>query len=116
MIRLFFLIVTIYSFSQNISLNEDFLIDKIRLLQISGEIDNPISFNIRPVDIGKSGINYQDYKINSIYPKLNFKSNSKLLLKLLPINNTLEYNSHHPYNRNNGSMIPNYSNVGIRIF
>ena len=27
--------------------------------------------------------------------------------RILPVNSTFEFNSHHPYNRNNGSMIPN---------
>ena len=105
--RLFFLIITINSFSQNISLNEDFLIDKLRFLQLSGEIDSPISFNIRPIDIGNTGIDYQGSKINSTYSTIIKSSNKKVLIKFLPINNTFEFNSHHPYNRNNGSMIPN---------
>jgi hypothetical protein len=28
-------------------------------------------------------------------------------IKILPIDYNIEFNSHHPYNRNNGSMIPN---------
>ena len=33
------------------------------------------------------------------------KGNGKI--KILPIDYNTEFNSHHPYNRNNGSMIPN---------
>ena len=34
------------------------------------------------------------------------KSNS-IELKVFPIEYNIEYNSNHPYNRNNGTMIPN---------
>ena len=33
------------------------------------------------------------------------KGNGKI--KILPIDYNIEFNSHHPYNRNNGSMVPN---------
>ena len=33
--------------------------------------------------------------------------NGKINFKILPIDYNLEFNSNHPYNRNNGTMIPN---------
>jgi hypothetical protein len=68
-----------------------------------------VSFTIKPFDIGKNGIkiNKEIFDTEKYAPTvLRFlKGNGKI--KILPIDYNIEFNSHHPYNRNNGSMIPN---------
>ena len=105
--KILIILLSLSCFSQNVSLNEDFIIDKLRISQLSGKINNQISFNIRPIDLGQTGLKLEDFDLNSLYPTVYKNSNEKVILKLLPVNNTFEFNSHHPYNRNNGSMIPN---------
>ena len=61
------------------------------------------SFTIKPLNISKfrdSVNNYLGYK------KIIYNSN-KFEFSLLPIDYFIELNSNYPYNRNNGSMIPN---------
>jgi len=106
--KVFFLLVSLSCFSQSISLNEDILIDKLRIESLKGDLQNNFSFNIRPINIGINGMNFDEKKKNDYY----ISNLSKFFgnhgeLSLLPVNSTFEYNSHHPYNRNNGSLIPN---------
>ena len=105
--KILIFLLTINCFSQNVSLNEDFIIEKLRISQLAGKINYPISFNIRPIDLGQTNLKLEDFDLNSLYPTIYKNSNEKVIFKLLPVNNTVEFNSHHPYNRNNGSMIPN---------
>ncbi len=109
--NLFFLILFSFliSNSQTINLNESHIVDYFRTSQLLGNLNSNFSFTIKPFDIEKSGL-----KISSEYfdskkyapTVLNFfKVSGKI--KILPIDLNIEYNSHHPYNRNNGSMIPN---------
>ena len=102
------LFFSIACYSQSISLNEDFLIDNLRIDQLNGNFDSTISFNLRPIYIGENGLNLSEGKKKSLNNNLIstfFKKKGEF--RLLPINSTFEFNSHHPYNRNNGSMIPN---------
>jgi hypothetical protein len=101
---LFFLLVYINSFGQTINLNEQHLESYLRNLQLLGEIDSDFSFTLRPLFLGVDGININDTD-NLL---INFKndSKSKINFKILPIDFSVNYNSHHPYNRNNGSMVP----------
>ena len=68
-----------------------------------------MSFTLKPLDIGKNGIeiNKEIFDTEKYAPTvLSFlKGNGKI--KILPIDYNIEFNSHHPYNRNNGSMVPN---------
>ena len=106
--KLIFLLITLNCYSQSISLNEENLINRIRLNQLKGELDTNYSFNIRPIEIGNFGLNFsEEEKETFFFPKLASFFSDKAEIRLLPINTTLEFNSHHPYNRNNGSMIPN---------
>ena len=106
--KLIFLLITLNCYSQSISLNEENLINRIRLNQLKGELDTNYSFNIRPIEIGNFGLNFSEEKKETFFfPKLASFFSDKAEIRLLPINTTLEYNSHHSYNRNNGSMIPN---------
>jgi len=105
-----FLFFTFFvSSSQTINLNESFLNDYLRTSQLLGELESDISFTIRPVDIGKNGleINSKVFDSEEYSPIILTFFKNKGKIKILPIDYNIEFNSHHPYNRNNGSMIPN---------
>jgi hypothetical protein len=95
--------------SQTINLNESYLTDYLRTSQLLGNYKSDVSFTLKPLDIGKNGleINKEIFDTEKYAPTiLSFlKGNGKI--KILPIDYNIEFNSHHPYNRNNGSMIPN---------
>ena len=106
----FFLFFTfLVSSSQTINLNESFLTDYLRTSQILGDFKSDVSFTLKPFDIGKNGIkiNKEIFDVEEYAPTLVsfLKGNGKI--KILPLDYNVEFNTHHPYNRNNGSMIPN---------
>ena len=105
-----FLFFTFFvSTSQTINLNESYLTDYLRTSQLLGNFKSDISFTLKPLHIGKNGIEIDKeiFDTEKYAPTvLSFlKGNGKI--KILPIDYNIEYSSHHPYNRNNGSMIPN---------
>ena len=107
---LLFLFFTYHiSSSQTINLNETYLTDYLRTSQLLGKFNANISFTLRPLYIEKNGLELskETFDTEKYAPTvLNFlKGNGKI--KILPIDYNIEFNSHHPYNRNNGSMIPN---------
>ena len=106
----FFLLFTFFiSSSQTINLNESYLNDYLRTSQLLGNFKSDVSFTLKPFDIGKNGLETN----KEIFDKekyartlLSFvKANGRV--KILPVDYNIEFNSHHPYNRNNGSMGPN---------
>ncbi len=92
------------SYSQNLSLNHDYIYDFLRYEQINEGEHKSTSFSIRPISL-KNFINskYLTNHFENIY------SNSKnsIEFKILPIQYNTEFNLNHPYNRNNGNMLPN---------
>jgi hypothetical protein len=106
---IFLFFTFLVSSSQTINLNESYLTDYLRTLQLQGEFKSGVSFTLKPLNIGKNGIEIKKefFDIEKYAPTiLSFlKGNGKI--KILPIDYNIEFNSHHPYNRNNGSMIPN---------
>ena len=102
-IILFFLSTAL--FSQNINLNNDFVNYKLRYDVLNNKTKSNHTLNILPIEyetLKEEGFKFDLYE-NEIFS--NKKNNIKL--KFLGIDYFLEYNSNHPYNRNNGSMIPN---------
>ena len=97
------------SFCQTINLNETYLSNYLRTSQLLGKFKNDVSFTLKPFDIGTSGnkIENEVFNIEEYSPTLLTFFNDKGRVKILPVDYNLEFNSHHPYNRNNGSMIPN---------
>ncbi len=88
--------------SQNIDINNDFKYDRIRTDILDGKLLSDYSFNIRPLNsniLSKSNL-YNNYDY-SLY------STSNVSIKFLGVDYFTEINTRHPYNRNNGSMIPN---------
>jgi len=97
------------SFCQTINLNESYLSNYLRTSQLLGKFKNDVSFTLKPLDIGTRGnkIENEVFNIEEYSPTLLTFLNGKGKIKILPVDYNLEFNSHHPYNRNNGSMIPN---------
>lgn len=93
-------------FSQNINLNQDFLINQIRTSQLENLNFTDYSFNFRNIQVSNIK-DYDSFSIKKFYPTIFSTKNKKLILKLLPLDYVSEFSSHHPYNRNNGSLIPN---------
>ena len=107
---LLFLLFTFFvSSSQTINLNESHLTDYLRASQLLGKFNNDVSFTIKPLHIGKNGLSIDNEIFNSERYAPTFQSffNGNGKIKILPFDYNIEFNSHHPYNRNNGSMIPN---------
>ena len=100
--RLFFILILFifnnFLQSQSINLNETQIIDYLRNQQLLGNFDDKVSFSIRPIKVDK--------KINELINLYSEPKKKEIYFRFLPINFNIEYSSHHPYNRNNGSMIP----------
>ena len=95
--------------SQTINLNESHIVDYFRTAQLIGNLNSNFSFTLKPFDIGKNNFKIESSFFNSkeYSPTILIFLKGKGKLKLLPVDYNIEFNSHHPYNRNNGSMIPN---------
>ena len=100
--NLFFLFFPIFVIGQNIDLNNDFNNQLIRYSVLANEIETELSFNVRPLSIHS----FSEILGNQYKTILSNPSNT-IQIKTLGIDYFIEYNSHHPYNRNNGTMIPN---------
>ena len=100
--NLFFLFFPILIIGQNINLNNDFNNQIIRYSFLANEIDTESSFNIKPLNFDS----FSDFLGNQFKTILTNPKNT-IQIKTLGIDYFFEYNSHHPYNRNNGTMIPN---------
>tara|TARA_B100000963_G_scaffold359796_1_gene388218 strand:- start:818 stop:2536 length:1719 start_codon:yes stop_codon:yes gene_type:complete len=106
---IFFLFTFFISNSQTINLNESHLTDYFRTSQLLGNLRSDVSFTLKPFDIGKNGIeiNKETFSTEKYAPTFLSFLKGKGKIKILPIDYNIEFNSHHPYNRNNGSMVPN---------
>ncbi len=103
------LVVGYSSFAQTLPVGSPLLEETWRRMQIAGERDINTSFTIRPLYAGSQ----EEY--DSIYNPQNFLAEKKStglnyakgkgLARLLPISLKQQYNTHHPYGWNDGSMI-----------
>ena len=102
---LFLIFITFTSKSQTINLNKSYLIDYLRISQLNGTFKSDFSFTQRPIHLGSNGLIIPDSIFNQKKnaPIISRFLKNKRKIQILPIN----YNSHHPYKNNNGSMIPN---------
>ncbi|MDC1179703.1 capsule assembly Wzi family protein [Flavobacteriaceae bacterium] len=95
--------------AQTINLNESFIQQNLRTAQLLGKFDSSVSFTSLPIHTGIIGVKIDSSLIGSneygATLKTFFGKHGKL--KILPLDFIMEYSSHHPYSRNNGSMIPN---------
>ncbi len=103
----FFFFLNLSSYSQTLNLNNPIFENNLRRAQLNGLIDSDISFTLRPIDINNYEINKDIFDL-SYYSSLKLSFlNGNGIIKVLPIDYNFNYSSHHPYNRNNGSMITN---------
>tara|TARA_X000000368_G_scaffold418995_1_gene421340 strand:- start:2863 stop:4542 length:1680 start_codon:yes stop_codon:yes gene_type:complete len=102
-IIIIFLANQLILYSQKISLNKDFIYNNLRYQQLIGEISPEFSFTLRPINLN----NLNTTNFNYLYKNIKLRNTKKLKIKLLPVEYIIEFNSNYPYNRNNGSMIPN---------
>jgi hypothetical protein len=97
------------SFSQILPVGSPLLEDTYRRLQNKGEGDSNCSFSIRPVTLKYTKDSISGL-LPSFFPALNSNEHyifkKKQSFKLLPLTIKQQYNSHHPYGWNDGSMIP----------
>src|SRR6478672_5899984 len=108
----FFISIWIFSsfpsFSQNIPVGAPMLENIYRRLQNKGEADTNCSFTIRPVNL-KFNNDSVSGLLHTFYPLLNRIGHSFLKdrasILLLPLTIKQQYDSHHPYGWNDGSMI-----------
>ena len=107
-LRFYFILFFIVNInSQTINMNEMNVEDNLRDMQLLSKFDNNLSFTIRPITI--EGIS-SEFLSPKLFNGIKFKdliNKKNIKLKILPIDLKFTFNSHHPYNRNNGSMIPN---------
>ena len=99
---LFLLIYCSAGKAQTIPVGFPVVEDYLRRSQILNEFDSTISFSIRPLN--SIVINDSTLVEKNTLGKDLFKS-SKFKLRLLPLQFNTEFNSHHPYGWNNGSLI-----------
>src|SRR6478752_2143880 len=95
--------------AQTLPVNSHLLEETYRRMQLKGERDSTVSFMIRPLHAGLSS------SFDSLYHPYNLfngASNSrkeffkgKGTFQPLPLTLNQQYNSHHPYGWNDGSMI-----------
>ena len=112
--RIILSVVLYFSFfqqilAQTINLNERFIQQNLRTAQLLGEFDSSVSFTSLPIHTGKTGVKIDSSLIGSKEYGATLKTffGKYGTLKILPLDFIMEYSSHHPYSRNNGSMIPN---------
>ena len=102
-IKVFFFLISSLSLSaQNINVNDDYTYSFLRNSILKGEINTNYSFNIKPVES-----NYFNESLKNNYKNVFSNKKNNVKIKFLGIDYFLDYNTTHPYNRNNGSMIPN---------
>jgi hypothetical protein len=93
---------------QYINLNQSSIIEDIRDQQLIGNINLDLSFNFKPISLESfNNEEIETLKLQNFAPSFVELLNGKINLKILPIDHNIEFNSNHPYNRNNGTMIPN---------
>ena len=102
LIKLILIFFSINLFSQNIDLNNDYYYSLLRSSVLSGDITTNYSFNIRPLNF-----NHFSGNLNTPFKTIYSNNNKTINVKTLGLDYYVEYNTNHPYNRNNGTMIPN---------
>jgi len=92
--------------AQSLPVGAPVLEESFRRLQLKSERDASVSFMVRPVHVSDSLV------YDSLYNPQDFLSTNtkaftkgKIEARLLPVTFTQQYNTHHPYIQNDGSMI-----------
>ena len=99
----FFIFFCFNAYCQNIDVNNDFYYNIIRNSVLSGEFSSDYSMNIKPLYLDDN----LDILLSNPYKTIYSNNKETIVLKHLGLDYFTEFNNHHPYNRNNGTMIPN---------
>ncbi|WP_162945009.1 capsule assembly Wzi family protein [Flavisolibacter nicotianae] len=102
---LFFLLCKVGR-SQVVPLGTPLLDESWRLKQVRGEADTNVSFTIRPLSLSalsRQASSTKQDELSFTTPLLNISGNRQFLL--LPLTVKQQYNTHHPFGRNDGAMI-----------
>jgi len=111
------------SFAQTLPAGSPVLEEALRRKQLLGELDSGISFNLRPLRLnflnGEAvyGEEYDFFKEG--YPLGTVsRETPRMAFAILPLQNTIQFNSVRPYGWGNGIMIPNvggqnYTTAGV---
>tara|TARA_B100001175_G_scaffold315959_1_gene328697 strand:+ start:884 stop:2575 length:1692 start_codon:yes stop_codon:yes gene_type:complete len=106
--HLIFLFLFNITFSQYVSLNHSQIEEEISFKILNDEIKTDISNTIRPINLDNLSYLKNENILISNYSKNLLKNKTESIkFDILPVDYFIDFNSHHPYNRNNGSMIPN---------
>lgn len=88
----------------------DALEDYYRNEQLSGNLDSSVSFTIRPIlqfhQIPKKADTSFSRETQAWNAKVLYSHNEENGIKFLPVQVWQQYNTHHPYGWNDGSLIP----------
>lgn len=104
---LFSLLVYIQLGAQTLPVGTPVIEDYLRRQQLLGKVDSTISFGFRPFNFGKNGLQLDTdvfQPADYFQEKLSFFK-GRGLVKLLPAEVRLSYDSNHPDSRNDGAMI-----------
>jgi hypothetical protein len=103
-----FLLFPLIIFSQNLDLNENFYQKYLRFENLSKGLNKNLSFTLRPLNEKSLDLSQSDHSVyQDISQEILTNKSKSFELKVFPIKYNIEYNSETPYNRNNGTMIPN---------
>ncbi len=101
-IYFFLILFSLNIYNQNINVNNNYNYENIRASILNQNLFTENSLNIRPLNIANF-----DGLILTQYKNIFKNKNETIEIKSLGVDYFLEFNSKHPYNRNNGTMIPN---------
>jgi hypothetical protein len=106
----FLLLLSARSYGQALPVGTPVAEESWRRMQTKGEKDINVSFTVRPLHV--SAVDYDSiYQAVKILPQSTERemivpAKATLFVRLLPLALTQQYNAHHPYGWNDGSMIP----------
>lgn len=94
-------------YAQTIPLGSPVFEDYLRRQQLLGNVDSTLSFGLRPLNVGKGGLKLDTavFQSSRYFAEKRSFFNGKGVLKLLPAEVRLSYDSNFPDSRNNGAMI-----------
>ncbi|MAR78123.1 MAG: hypothetical protein CMD43_04170 [Gammaproteobacteria bacterium] len=96
------LFISLFNKAQNININNSFNYSLIRNSVLEGNIETDYSFNLKPLLS-----NSFNELINNQYKTILKNKKGNIEIKSHGIDYFIEFNSNNPYNRNNGTMLPN---------
>ncbi|MEX2593907.1 MAG: capsule assembly Wzi family protein [Anditalea sp.] len=121
---LLFILPLIKANSQSINAGAPVFEEALRRRQLVGEFDSTISFSVRPINVGfvtRKAIFKEEgfFELNKEKPRMG-RSTHKKAFALLPVRNTVSFNSKRPYGWGNSLMVPNvgwqnYITAGVNV-